>query len=207
MSSLIERINERAHNHTTATDNGVHSPQSVAAPPATPEQVEAAERALGFPLPALLRELYLTVGNGGFGPGDGFIGVPTKSDDAGRITVVSIYRERRKRGASAPWPERFLTVCQWGCGIESCLDCTSESIAVIRLDPNMEKADAPARVPAHMQFARAAQVDSACWVERASFEEWLQAWVDGRQLFYLAYGDSDDDLDEEEDEEDGSDDE
>jgi hypothetical protein len=38
------------------------APTSVAA-------IEMAERHLGYPLPRLLRRLYLEVGNGGFGPG------------------------------------------------------------------------------------------------------------------------------------------
>src|SRR3974390_643146 len=37
--------------------------------------VAAAEVQLGFPLPALLREIYLKVGNGGFGPGCGLVGL------------------------------------------------------------------------------------------------------------------------------------
>lgn len=44
-------------------------------PPATEEQVQATETRLGFALPPLLRNLYLQVANGGFGPGTGFPGV------------------------------------------------------------------------------------------------------------------------------------
>lgn len=43
-------------------------------PPATNEQLQATEEALGFPLPALLRALYVQVANGGFGPGYGLLG-------------------------------------------------------------------------------------------------------------------------------------
>ncbi len=37
--------------------------------PAAQEAVEEAERAVGLPVPPLLRRLYLELGNGGFGPG------------------------------------------------------------------------------------------------------------------------------------------
>jgi len=36
--------------------------------PASLEQVEEAELKIGYPLPPLLRRLYLEVANGGFGP-------------------------------------------------------------------------------------------------------------------------------------------
>jgi hypothetical protein len=48
------------------------------------------------------------------------------------------------------------------------------------------------RVPARMQFDRAAAVKDACWLESASLEQWLTDWVDGKRLFYLGYGTGDD---------------
>lgn len=44
-------------------------------PPATAEQIRVTERNLGFALPHMLRDLYLRVANGGFGPGTGLRGV------------------------------------------------------------------------------------------------------------------------------------
>lgn len=43
-------------------------------PPATEEQLRLTETVMGFPLPLLLRALYLHVANGGFGPGSGITG-------------------------------------------------------------------------------------------------------------------------------------
>ncbi|MGH4031337.1 hypothetical protein ACQB60_20655 [Actinomycetota bacterium Odt1-20B] len=43
--------------------------------PATEAAVTEAELVIGFPLPPLLRRLYLEVANGGFGPGEGIVGV------------------------------------------------------------------------------------------------------------------------------------
>jgi len=42
---------------------------------ATAEAVNAAEQAVGFPFPCLLRRLWTEVGNGGFGPGYGLLGL------------------------------------------------------------------------------------------------------------------------------------
>ncbi len=71
-TELIDRLRERARSPKTASDDGLRP----AAPPATPAQIEAAEERLGIALPALLREIYLTVGASGVGPGGGLHGVP-----------------------------------------------------------------------------------------------------------------------------------
>lgn len=44
-------------------------------PPAMPEQIQATEERLGFPLPFFLTDLYQAIANGGFGPGAGLRGV------------------------------------------------------------------------------------------------------------------------------------
>ena len=177
-SGLIARLQERAESRKTATDEG----KRPAAPPATSAQLEASEAALGFALPPLLRQLYLEVGSGGFGPGGGLLGLP-----------------------NARLPGRLLPLCEWGSGISSALDCTGPESPVIRIDPNMAKAEVPARVPAALHFERAAEVKDACWVESPSLGQWLIEWLDGQPLFYAAYRGADADDEEEEDyeEEDG----
>lgn len=202
--TLIERLNERAHDPERAIDEGQGHKDDrgrpvifVALPPASEAQIAAAEARLGFRLPALLRQLYRQVGNGGFGPGYGLRGVPTSPEDEGK-SVVGLYPGVPR------WPQGLLPVCDWGCGITSYLDCLHPEAPVIRLDPNMPKADVAGRVPAAMHFARAAQVGDACWVECASFGEWLEAWVDGAKLFYAAYGGAEEE-DGDEEVEDGED--
>ena len=54
----------------TRTDQAHTAPTDVA-PRATLELCDSAELQLGFSLPTFLRELYVKVGNGGFGPGYG----------------------------------------------------------------------------------------------------------------------------------------
>ena len=148
---------------------------------AAPEQMEAAEARLKLRLPDLLREIYTEIGFGGFGPGD-----------AGLRPL-----------ASALLPGRLYPLCDWGSGIQSALDLTTPDAPVIRIDPNMPKADVPVRVPAPLHFDRAAEVKAACWVESPSFAQWLTDWLDGQPLFYAAYrgadNEEDDDMDDEED--------
>ena len=84
--------------------------------PAAPEAVEEAEEEIGYPLTPLLRRLYLEVGNGGFGPGYGILGLKDGHSDDGGHTAIELYRERAPR-------EGLLPVCYWGCGIYSLIDC------------------------------------------------------------------------------------
>jgi hypothetical protein len=93
--------------------NGTH-------PHATAAMIAAAEEELGFRLPRLLRALYRFVGNGGFGPGYGLIGVPgTEPYDSGEESVVDLYdRETRVNRDAARradrWPKKLLPICDYG---------------------------------------------------------------------------------------------
>lgn len=213
IEELIARLGERAHDPQRATDEGPAAggkgkpAPRVAAPPATAAQAAAAEARLGFPLPALLRRLFLEVGNGGFGPGAGLLGLPGAGADEGEgVSAAGRYAALRRRKVAALWPSGLLPLCDWGHGILSCADCTRPEAPVVRVDPNMPKADEDARIPAAMRFGNAGLVKEACWVERGSLAEWLTLWAEGRSLFYLGYGAADEDgEDDEEDEEDGED--
>ena len=113
-------------------------------PPATEEQVIATEQALGFALPQLLRELYITVANGGFGPGYGLNGIAggfgqslvesyLAVKQSNRLVDISLYE---KRQGPTPllqtpfyiYPDRFLELCHWGCAIYSYLDCARDRV-------------------------------------------------------------------------------
>lgn len=63
---------------------------SVPFPPATEAVVRETEAALGFQIPTFLKRVYLEIGNGGFGPGYGIIGLKGGyPSDAG--TLVEAY--------------------------------------------------------------------------------------------------------------------
>ncbi len=207
MTTLIEQLRERAQDPKRAVDEkqdgGGKPVMRVVPPPAEETQVAAAEAMLGFRLPELLRRIYREVGNGGFGPGYGLYGVPTAPEDE-KASIAGRHRERRQSRKGHAWPEHLVPLCDWGSGIGSYLDASRPEAPVIRLDPNMPKADVAERVPAARHYDRAARIGDACWVECLSLEAWLQAWVDGRALFYAAYGaeTGDEELEDEDEDED-----
>lgn len=79
---------------------------------ASTKALDAAEARIGFPLPAPLRRLYMEVGNGGFGPSAGLVGVEGGHTDVDGRNVSALYTDLRQQG----WPEGVLPVCDWGGG-------------------------------------------------------------------------------------------
>ena len=112
--------------------------------PATEEQVSATEQALGFALPELLRELYTTAANGGFGPGYGLNGIAggfgnTLANSyharkrSSRLIDITLYEKRQAptkllETAFYIHPYRFLELCHWGCAIFFYLDCVADRV-------------------------------------------------------------------------------
>jgi hypothetical protein len=100
---------------------------SVAAPAAA-SAISDAEATLGFSIPHLLKLIYLNVGNGGFGPGYGIIGVA--GGHASNLgTLVETYDQIQK-GAKylrLDWQAGLLPFCEWGCNIFSCVACDDEN--------------------------------------------------------------------------------
>jgi hypothetical protein len=145
--------------------------KQFAFPPATEEQLASTEMALGFPLPPLLRVVYAQIANGSFGPGYGLRGAIGGFPGTG--TIVETYRwsaEGRQlidlpaegieseelRFASTLWPDRFLSLCEWGCNIESYLHCPTGR--VFRVAPVEDDV-----------FGMRQQA--------ATLKEWLKAWL------------------------------
>jgi hypothetical protein len=83
---LIARIKKRIQIPEKATDMGKYGLKAHIYPCATLVAIEAAETAMGFRMPDLLRRLYLEIGNGGFGPGYGLVGV-----EGGMETIIPPY--------------------------------------------------------------------------------------------------------------------
>jgi hypothetical protein len=82
------------------------------------------EAMLGFPLPPLLRRVYLEVGEGTFGLSPLY----AERSNSLAMPLVDSYLELRsdqEGGAHRErrWPENLLIMYQWGCNIYSCLDC------------------------------------------------------------------------------------
>jgi hypothetical protein len=88
--------------------------------PATPSAVTEAEEVIGFPLPPLLRRLYLEVANGGFGPAEGIVGVRGGAPQADWNHLAEIYEEGPD--PSGRIPAGLVPVYDWGCTIWSLVD-------------------------------------------------------------------------------------
>jgi hypothetical protein len=165
---LIARIRRRADDPRIRTDSADIS-LTPRFQPVTASVLSQAERRLGFRLPPFLSEVYRKVGNGGFGPGYGLIGLPGGYADEGR-SIVELYQSYRAPAPNDPdwqWPEWLVPVCNWGCAIFSCVD--SRSGAVHTFDPNSLEPG----VPMALAFAES----------HASVAAWLDDWANGVQLW------------------------
>ncbi len=128
------------------------------------EELLRAETVLGFPLPSLLRSIYLEVGNGAFGLSPLFM----ESFNGLAMPLVDSYvglRSESGGGADgeSSWPEKLLIIYDWGCNIYSCLDCAHPEQRVLRNDNNRDL--------------------DAYALEAPSFQQWLQALLDGTLHF------------------------
>jgi hypothetical protein len=86
--------------------------------------IARAEAALGFAIPQLLRACYLEIGNGGFGPGLGVMGVEGgHQSDYGDIIRTYQQIERGMPTLGKTWQPGLLPFCGWGCATLSCVQC------------------------------------------------------------------------------------
>ena len=149
VDSLIARIKARVADPLRAADAAgwVH-PLPTVNPPATAAEIDAAERALGFAIPVLLRRLYLEVGNGGFGPAYGLEGVPTIPPSPERSDLVAMYSTL----VSAPppeenpswcWPAGLVPLIGHGCNIWECVDFLHEPHPTVIQNPDEIDWDRP----------------------------------------------------------------
>src|SRR5437764_14997110 len=87
-------------------------------------ELARAEALLGFPLPPLLRRIYLEVGEGAFGLSPLFL---DHSNGLEMPLVDSYAGLRSESGGNEQredqWPEKLLIIYDWGCNMYSCMDC------------------------------------------------------------------------------------
>jgi hypothetical protein len=167
---LIQRLQERNADRERATDGGIHPRNSVR--PATAKALQDAEAAIGFKLPDLLRGIYTTVANGGFGPEYGIVGTKAgaKLDGCTLETCCQNMVKLAKENPVWRWPRRLLPLANYGCGMWSCVDCEYQKLPMILWDPNnldAELAGADARLNWGNSF----------WDQGLSFRSWLEGWL------------------------------
>lgn len=139
-------------------------------PTAPPEAVAEVEAAVGYPMPPLLKRIYLEVADGGFGrrgealsladPEAGF-----RYSDADLLLVE--YRGWRRIPG---YPPSVVPLLTWGCAIWSLVDFSTPEGRMWGWDPN-------ARCPYHGE---------ALFPEEFTLAERLQGWLGGEAVFPAA---------------------
>lgn len=174
MNSLIQKLQDRIKVLERATDSSSLVTPNIY-PPVTTAALESAEKMLGFALPMTLHQIYLQVGNGGFGPGYGLLGLPGGATDDLGENLVSIYRTYRQSSPDDPywdWPQRLLPICHLGCAMYACVDCNTTEGIMIWFEPNPHR-DGETWDDAFIPLA-------------PSFDAWLQAWLEDKDLLQAA---------------------
>jgi uncharacterized protein YndB with AHSA1/START domain len=175
MSSILDELARRARAGQLGSSIEREPLVPKIYPPATSRQIADAEEQLGFRLPSLLRDIYLNVANGGFGPGYGFFPLSGGRDEHRERTLVETYVSFRYRPERVRWGEKLLPICFWGCCYYSYLDCTQPQTPVMAFNE-----DSHGEGPWGCASSPHAK----------SFEEWMQRWLDGEDLWqsFSAHG-------------------
>ena len=166
---IITRVQERARSETTRTDQtDVYLPSI--GKPLSEKEVEALEITLSFRLPVILRRIYTEIGDGGFGPGYGFLPMiePRSKHDDSILKLYSVFRGGDPEQPTWHWPKSVLPIVDFGCAIRACINC--ETGQVIVDDPNLD-------TEAIQTFLE----------QRCGLDEWLARWCDGENLWERIY--------------------
>ncbi len=121
LDELLNRVKERVADPLRFLDSAawVRPLQKMGAPAAL-EDVERAERLVGFSFPNVIRRMYTEVGNGGWGPHYGFYPIPIQgakptADDLVGLYLESISEENALKEPTVQWPRGMLMVLGRGC--------------------------------------------------------------------------------------------
>jgi hypothetical protein len=159
---LVARIKEFANDPKRRTGMVQKFPKLAGRHPlpelATRQAVELAEARIGFSLPPLLVRLWIEVANGGFGPGYGLFGVNNEPASPLSESLPNSYFQWIADG-SLKWRLRIVPICHWGCGMETGVDCSTPEGLIFHLMASFRK------------------------VERSTFAQWMEDWVNGVDLF------------------------
>ncbi len=165
---LLALIRERAS--SSRADRG--APGSLVFEPASAEVIEEAEKSLDFALPPLLKRVLLEIGNGGFGPGHGLLGVRGGATDEHGNSLVDLYDGLSATNPEDPgwsWPEHLVPICPWGDSTYSCVDCSRPEGQVVTFDANGYRPGT--------DLARLLEPQDL------TLDAWLRAWTEGIDLW------------------------
>jgi hypothetical protein len=164
---LLAQIRKRASSPEGPTDEALGGGKVW--PPIHDEAVARVEAAMGYQLPPLLKRLYQEIGNGGFGPDYGLLGLVGGAKNELGEDALTLYLSLRKPNAKDRfwcWPENLLPAVKCGCGMYLCVDCTSNDGKIVWFEPNPHesaKSWADSFIPLN-----------------CNLEKLMQAWVRGQ---------------------------
>jgi len=167
-------------------------------PPATEEQLQATEEALGIPLPPMLRALYAQVANGGFGPAYGITGarggyyfgddgryetVDMCTDSDPTVHYIDLRGYEQVRGDPVYFelrqtiqPAHFLHLCYKGCSIDDYIDGISGRVYQTGWCGSLSDSFVPNKVLPGKWVPEAL---IGYWRIADSVEDWLERWLRG----------------------------
>jgi len=172
MTSLLLAIRERAQDPKRYRDQGAEFQRPVRAV-MDEAAVVAVERQMGVRFPELLRLVYTSIGDGGFGPGYGLLPLSPLKAEPDQDSVLGLYQVFSGADPEEPswvWPRHLVPFCDWGCAIRSCVDCSSKEGAVVTFDPQEGEDWSGSFASTH-----------------ASLEAWFSDWVAGVKIWDLMF--------------------
>ena len=171
MNELFKKIRLRAENEQTRTDNC-----DVVVPKISSKysyrELNEFEFRISRELPASLKRIYVEVGNGGFGPGYGFMSLENNID-TNQETVLNTYHSFCSDDPEDDlwiWPKELVPIIDWGCAIRSCINCDTGTVSIF--DPNIE-------------FEKMSEYFIP---QGVSLESFLLKWCEGVNLWEEVYG-------------------
>lgn len=175
----------RAHWDNDMIYAAAHAEQGFLHAPVTEEVLQDTERRLGRTLPTILRMVYTTVANGGFGPGRGLVGLPmlakTLTVGQERLTPrAEVYLAQHPQSCvySEQEPSDLVTLADWWSeGVYSKLDVVTGCIYRVRLGV----------FPPEPTWGAAITVAR----QAESVVDWFERWLAGT---LVAYDDDEDSL-------------
>jgi hypothetical protein len=120
-----------------------------------------------------MRQLYLEVGNGGFGPDYGLEGVPTIPPTPFTADIVVLYQQYSEPDPQYPahqWPSGLVPLIGGGCLYMECVYFTEPPHKVVLFDGHSGKWDQP--------------VSESLSPIAPSLEARLEAWLEGVRVPY-----------------------
>lgn len=177
LDQLILAIRERSQDPVRATESAEFVRPKVYGP-VSDNDLAASENALGFSLPSFMRRLYGEVGNGGYGPGYGLIGVDNGATDDG-LSIVELYREfctLTLDDSAWLWPKYLIPICNLGCGMYACIDCSTADGAIIWFEPNPRE--------------QGESLERYLIPVAPTMSAWLASWLREEDWYTIAYNQS-----------------